>query len=182
MVVLFSPLSSLWLVPSHVCWIPPLECKHYIKLYFTCQPEFLLLQFTHLSWTISLCLPHLFHGFPLHDQRRAHILFQRLTLPPHPPPPFFSVLNEASGFFPTSSHCCLHKLLYPIMLAHVLSRSVESTLCWLVRSRIPHEPSLIIEENLSWTADKRPSLFVWETCPQVTLGGSLGVPTMQVAA
>ena len=65
------------------------------------------------------------------------------------------------------------------MLAHVLSRSVEATLCWLVRSRIPHEPSLLIEEILSiqliMNRHNRPSLlnFVWETCSQVTLG----VPT-----
>ena len=48
---------------------------------------------------------------------------------PPPPPPRLLFLCPELGIRFLSDHCCLHKLLYPLMLAQVLSRSVESTLC-----------------------------------------------------
>ena len=49
--------------------------------------------------------------------------------PPTPPPPRLLFLCPELGIRFLFDHCCLHKLLYPLMLAQVLSRSVESTLC-----------------------------------------------------
>ena len=129
---------------SHICWLPP---------------RILALALTLVSQDLSsfnsriFKLNHISVSSPSVSRfstpwSKESSLFQWLTLRP----PFFSALNDFNrhfDFFPPASHCCLHKLLYPIMLAHVLSRSVESTLCWLEGSRMPHKPSVHTEEILS---------------------------------